>query len=180
MQLLLTKVDMLDVINDAIEGQAGIAKDKNTGIKFELPAGKEFFAYADRVRTQEIMDNFLSNAVKYTDKGIVEIYIWEENEYIFIETKDTGICISAEDLQNLGKKFFRAKELFDEKPGNVQPSGTGLGLFVTFSLIDIMHGKRIIESEKGKGSRFVFALPRYTGQADKEEQQALIQNGVNE
>lgn len=172
LQLDLTKVDMLDVINDALEGQQAIANDKGLTIKYDPPAG-EFFAYADRVRAKEIMDNFLSNAVKYTAQGEVAIYIWEENNKIFIEIKDTGIGIGEEDLKNLGKKFFRAKELFEGTPGQVQPSGTGLGLFVTFALIEMMGGEKTIKSEKGKGSSFKFGLPKYTGQEDKQISQTM-------
>ncbi|MFQ5493148.1 MAG: ATP-binding protein [Candidatus Dojkabacteria bacterium] len=172
-QLTLTKVDMKDVIHDAMEGQKENAVKKGLKINYKEPP-EEHFAFVDRVRVQEVMDNFLNNSVKYTADGHVDIKIWEENDFIYIEVKDTGIGISKENQEKLGRKFFRVKELFEGKPNEVQPSGTGLGLFVTFNLIDIMRGERRLWSEKGKGSSFIFGFPKYLGQQDERLDQSLI------
>mgnify|MGYP003729766153 CR=1 FL=1 len=160
------KVNMLDVIDDAIEGQKHFADDRKIKINYEKP-NQEFIAYADRVRTQEIVDNLLNNAVKYTQKGYVEIKIEKLNkEMLRVSIKDTGIGISKEDMQNLGKKFFRAKQYINTQSGEavVRPGGTGLGLYVVFGLVKAMGGEINIESKLGKGSTFSFTLPIYTGQ----------------
>jgi two-component system phosphate regulon sensor histidine kinase PhoR len=84
---------------------------------------------------------------------------------------DTGHGISAEDLPKLGQKFYRAGNYInaDVKVGDkveiVRPGGTGLGLFVTFNLIRKMGGDIRVESEVGKGSKFIFTLPIYKSQA---------------
>lgn len=165
MQVSREKVDMLDVIHDGIEGQKHQAEAKGLEIKFTKPEG-EYYGYADRLRIQEVMDNLLSNAVKYTQQGYVEISInkIEKDGMIKVSIKDTGMGISEDDIKNLGKKFFRAKQYINEKEAVVRPGGTGLGLYVVFGLVDKMGGKIEIQSELGKGSIFSFIIPLYTNQ----------------
>lgn len=175
-QLSLTKIDMLDVINDSLEAHKHTAKSKGLKMIYNPPADKEFFSFADRVRTQEVMDNLLGNSVKYTAKGQIEITIKEEKNMCRIDIKDTGVGIGKYDLEKLGKKFFRAKQLMQDESTEVHPGGTGLGLYVTFELINIMNGKKWIESEPGKGSTFSFALPLFAGQKNKEYDQTFMED----
>ena len=174
-QLQLSKVDFVDVVNDSIEAHQYRAEEKNLQLIF-TPPNQEIFVYADRVRTQEIMDNFLSNAIKYTAKGSISINITTNEKFSRINVMDTGIGIAPDDLANLGKKFFRAKKIFGEKDLFVHPSGTGLGLYVTFQLIDVMGGKRIITSETGKGSTFAFELPNYQDQPEQMLDQTFMED----
>ncbi len=163
-QLQFTKVDLLDVVNDSIEALKRDADLKNLPIKFE--AKDAIYVFADRVRCQEIIDNFLSNAIKYTPKGEILITLTADDKYGTVKVKDSGVGISAADIAKLGKKFFRAQPHYSAEQGS-RPSGTGLGLYVTFELIHVMFGERIVESELGKGSTFGFSLPLFTGQEDK-------------
>lgn len=166
-QLSKEKVDMLDVIHDSIEGNKNFAEEKSIEIQFEEPKNTTFFAYADRLRVQEVMDNLLNNAIKYTPKGYVKIEIKDLKHSIQIDVIDSGIGISREDIANLGKKFFRAKQYVQDdenKQKIVRPGGTGLGLYVVFGLVKGMGGKVIIDSEIGKGSTFSFALQKFNGQ----------------
>jgi signal transduction histidine kinase len=157
-QLILEKVDIVDVINDSITAFQSEATKKGIKIEFEKPE-TQMHVYADRTRIQEISDNFLSNAVKYTLKGSVNINIRKEGKLVYTSIKDSGIGISEEDMQKLGGKFFRARQYIDDKEeqktGSVEvirPGGTGLGLYVTFNLIKILEGKIDIKSEVGVGS----------------------------
>ncbi len=171
MQLFLSKVDFKDVVNDGIEGQKTMLQQKALGLVYTPPA-EDIFVYADRTRAQEVMDNFLSNSAKYTQAGQITISIWKDQDYGWISIKDTGIGISEEDLQNLGKKFFRARQYIptqDPKVGEyIRPGGTGLGLYVTFDLIRIMGGTLYINSKVGEGSNFTFSLPLYKNEPDKQ------------
>lgn len=175
-QLLLTKVDMKDVVMDSIDAHKVYIKDKNIKIKFNAPS-RDIFAYADRSRTQEVMDNFLSNAVKYTIKGGITINLIKDANHVSVALTDTGIGIAKQDIKHLGKKFFRAKQYLDSTDGKtngvVRPGGTGLGLYVSFNLIRIMKGKVEIESQLGKGSIFTFKLPVYKRQEDKHIDQSF-------
>lgn len=178
-QLHFTKVDLADIIKDAFDALKYKAKEKELPIEYKAPDSK-IYIYADRIRTQEIMDNFLGNAIKYTHEGSVKVKVSSDGKYGKVEVVDSGVGIAPEDLKKLGKKFFRATQLYGDEKNNgnakyVHPSGTGLGLFVTFELIDIMNGKRDITSEVGKGSNFAFSLPLYTGQEDKDVDQTFMQ-----
>lgn len=173
-QLHLTKIDMKDVIDDSLEALRRDAQEKGLTINYDPPQ-HEIIAYADRVRTQEVMDNFLSNAIKYTPRGQITISVGEDDGFAWISVKDSGVGISREDIKKLGKKFFRAQPHYSAEDG-ARPSGTGLGLYVTFELIDVMNGKRDIQSEIGKGSTFSFYLPSYTEQEDTQIDQTFMTN----
>jgi len=175
-QMNLTKIDMIDVVEDSLDAHKDIAKDKKIKINFIKPK-KKVWGYADRTRIQEVMDNFLSNAVKYTLRGEVKIWIDTSKKHAQISIQDTGIGISEEDISRLGKKFFRAKQYLKDDDGDtngvVRPGGTGLGLYVSFNLIRIMQGHVKVTSKIGKGSVFSFSIPVYTNQPDRHVDQTF-------
>lgn len=173
-QLDLTKVDLTDVINDSLEANKGAIKDKpRLKVQFHQP-DPNIFIYTDRVRIQEIIDNILSNAIKYTSSGEIEITTKVTGREVWIRVKDTGIGINKEDIEKLGHKFFRAKALLSDNPGAVQPSGTGLGLFVSFNLIKLLNGSKKITSVPGKGSVFSFSQPLYNKQKNKRIEGSIV------
>lgn len=182
MQIYQTKVDLLDVVNDGIEGQRDAVAKKNIHTRYSA-INEQILIYADRTRMQEVVDNLYSNAIKYTLKGNVEIRVWKDDKAGYVSVLDTGMGISPEDLQNLGKKFFRARQYIpnpENKPGEkpkesvVRPGGTGLGLYVIFDLVRIMEGTLYINSEVGKGSNFTVSMPLYTNQPDKQIDQTFL------
>lgn len=175
-QLKLEKIDLIEALNDTLYAHESVAKERALELKTELPANTDhLFIYADKVRTQEVLDNFVSNALKYTMKGQVSISFSETklpntNEAaIKVSVHDTGIGIPEEDVAKLGRKFFRARQYISETDGgiDIKVSGTGLGLYVSFELIKIMGGDVKVESKLGEGSTFSFILPKYTGQPVK-------------
>ncbi len=174
-QLTFEKVDLFDAVNDSLVGFTSQAKKKGLELTFEKdPAMAEAFIYCDRTRIQEIMDNFVSNAVKYTYKGFVKIRIEKRANMILTIVEDSGLGISKEDLSHLGKKFFRAKQYSEGHGANViRPGGTGLGLYVAFALIKLMDGEFEIISELEKGSKFTFGMPGFSGQPLKQEERKV-------
>jgi signal transduction histidine kinase len=157
-------VDIVDVIQDAITGQERVAKEKGLDLRFKNPPDVKQFpeVLADRVRIQQVMDNLLNNAVKYTQEGSVEVRLSKEGKFAKIEVEDTGVGIPKKDIKNLGKKFYRSRQYTneaDDRASLVRPGGTGLGLFVTFGLVRAHGGKIEVESEVGKGSTFSFTVP---------------------
>lgn len=178
--LTLEKVDMLDVVSDSLDGLSKKAKDKGLDLKVDLPDKLE--GYADRTRIQEVVDNLLDNAIKYTHEGQVSISANEVDNSIRVSITDTGEGISDEDLPNLGKKFFRAKSYLEtSKDLNiVRPGGTGLGLYVTFELVKSMGGRITVDSEVGKGSTFSFTVPKFSGQNTEEIGGKSGQDLINE
>jgi len=165
LNLELTKVDLVDVVDDALLGLKKIAENK--GLEVEFKHTKEAFVLADRTRIQEIADNFIDNAIKFTFKGKVSISITEEDSFYRLMVVDTGVGISKLDLENLGKKFYRANN-YIKSDGSidiniVRPGGTGLGLYVTFGLVKAMDGEIKVESQPGKGSSFGVTFKKYEG-----------------
>ena len=125
--------------------------------------------YADKVRTIEIIDNLLGNGIKYTKQGSVTIQTEYDDDNVKVSVIDTGDGIPQEEIAKLGNKFHRVGNYIQDGGDMeiVRPGGTGLGLFVVFGLVNLMNGKIWVESEVGKGSKFIFTLPRYKGQEVK-------------
>lgn len=171
MEVNLVPMSLMRVIKYGLRSHMDLAEKNRTEIVYNKPE-KDIIVSADKVRIQEIMDNFLNNAIKYTGQGKVEITVYEKDGLGWIDVKDTGIGISEENLAHLGKKFFRAQNLYNKSKNVVNPSGTGLGLFVSFLLIDIMKGQKKITSKEGEGSTFSFGLPIYNGPLELEEESA--------
>ncbi|MBD3280019.1 hypothetical protein GF389_00660 [Candidatus Dojkabacteria bacterium] len=165
------KVDLIDAVNDSLDAHIEKADEKGLKIRFDPPA--EAFIYADRNRTQEIVDNLIDNAIKYTKNGGVTIEVnpeTAESNQTTLKVIDTGIGIPKKDLDKLGQKFYRINTYLDSSKESdykvVRPGGTGLGLYVTFNLIEMMNGTVGVESQVGKGSVFTVTLPTYSGQTE--------------
>lgn len=120
--------------------------------------------YGDRLRIKQIINNFLSNAIKYTEKGEVEFRVdWiSESNALDISVRDTGNGIKPEDKDKLFAKFERLQV---EKVSSVQ--GTGLGLSITKDLIELMNGTLDVQSEYKKGSIFRVMIPQVIGSEEE-------------
>jgi two-component system phosphate regulon sensor histidine kinase PhoR len=184
-ELNLEDVNLTRVIEDAILSQKEKAEEKGLEIEaVDIPG--DLHVYADKVRIAEVIDNFVSNAVKYTQEGHVEIHAEVVDKMVRVCVEDTGPGIPEEAMPRLGEKFFRvgqyinngkdgenqadkdSKKTRKEKLNDiVRPGGTGLGLYVSFNLIKLMGGKVTVDSEVGKGSTFCFTVPKYTDQQKK-------------
>ena len=109
----------------------------------------------DSDRLIQVITNLLSNAHKYTPaEGVITVSARSADSKVQLLVHDTGIGLTPEDLSQLFTKFFRA-----DNPATQQAGGTGLGLWITRTLVE-MHGGNIdVASEPGKGSTFSFTLP---------------------
>lgn len=99
------------------------------------------------------MDNLLTNAVKYTEKGTIKVTFAVNRKYLFVKVKDTGKGISKEDLPHIFDRFYT-----EDKAR--QKGGTGIGLSYVKDVVEEHHGHIHVESKLGKGSTFLFVLPR--------------------
>ncbi|HAF29392.1 MAG TPA: hypothetical protein DCG75_10135 [Bacteroidales bacterium] len=108
----------------------------------------------DPIRLRQVLDNLISNAVKYTDKGTinVECKLEREQERILFTVRDTGIGIRNEDHNKIFNRFMQSDN-------DRLKDGTGLGLSICKGLIELMKGEIWFESEHGKGSIFYFTIP---------------------
>lgn len=163
LQLTLTEVDLIDVINDSLDGLSAKADEKELKIIFNPP--KKASVIADRTRIQEIADNLIDNAIKYTSKGSVTIEIeLLKKDGIMLSIIDTGSGIPEKDIPHLGEKFYRVDNYLSSSSNKdlkiIRPGGTGLGLYVTFSLIKSMNGSVKIESKLNQGTTFKVIFPK--------------------
>lgn len=127
---------------------------KTKGLKLEfLSEKKKVEVFADPDGFKEIIANLLDNALKFTKKGEITISV-DQNEKALFCIQDTGIGIAKENFKKIFEKFYQAESPFVREAG-----GTGLGLYIVKSVVEINGGKAWIESELNKGSRFCFTLP---------------------
>ncbi|EKE19956.1 MAG: two-component sensor histidine kinase [uncultured bacterium] len=110
---------------------------------------------ADPERVKQILVNLISNAIKYTPKGKVDVQIRTDEKKVYIVVADTGLGISAENMKNLFSKFYRVKTIETS-----QISGTGLGLWIAREIAQKMGGDIKVESIVGVGSHFVLELKK--------------------
>lgn len=112
---------------------------------------------ADIGKTKQIIQNLIDNAMKYTPKGSISIYVHEDPKLkrIYVDIKDTGIGMSAKTLETVFEKFERA-----HNANSVNVNGTGLGLYIARKMAEDMGGDVLATSEgEQKGSLFTFELP---------------------
>lgn len=111
--------------------------------------------FGDPDKIEQVLENLVSNAIKFTSEGSVRINTRTEGGSVIVEVEDTGIGISKEHLDRLFDRFYRT-----DKARSRDKGGTGLGLAVVKSILNA-HGTEIhVESEPGKGSRFWFRLEK--------------------
>ena len=144
--------------NEAIKMLSQLAKDKTISLSNKLPT--DLFIFVDNNMFSTIIRNLISNAIKFTPKGgIIEVNSQLVNnknkeKYVEISVKDNGIGITPE----VQSKLFNIKENHSTQ-GTEREKGTGLGLIICKEFVEKHGGKIWIESEKGKGSKFIFTLP---------------------
>ena len=118
----------------------------------------KYYLNADPQRIQELLNNILDNAIKYTDpSGQINIHLKKVNGFVQIKIEDSGYGISPKDAPHLFQKFYRV--------GNSQP-GTGLGLFICKKIVELYKGDIWLESEVGRGSVFYVNLPTHHPKAE--------------
>ncbi|MCM8804786.1 MAG: ATP-binding protein [Candidatus Omnitrophica bacterium] len=152
--LELKKIDIEDfniseVIKSVFELYKKKAEEKNIQLLLNLP-DSQFFK-GDKFRLEQAIINLVDNAIKFTEKGKVEINLYKKGKYVIIEVIDTGIGISKEDLPKVFDKFYVGKK--------TPKTGTGLGLSIVKNIIELHNGKIEVESELNKGTKFTIYLP---------------------
>jgi signal transduction histidine kinase len=162
LELRKEEVDVINAIEMSIHGNEAKAAQKDLAINFTAP-DKFPKAIADKGRFQEITDNLIGNAIKYTEKGSVTINVSHTEDFIKVDVQDTGRGIPENLVHKLGKKFYRVEQYIKDTTPTardiVRPGGTGLGLFVVFGLVKAHGGEIIVKSELDKGSTFSFTIP---------------------
>lgn len=141
---VLEKVSLDGVIRDTIKKYAKIMIRRHIGINY---SGTKKQVYTDEKWLAFILEQILSNAIKYTPKGFVTIETTEEKDRFFITIKDTGIGIKAEDLPRVFEKGYTGYN------GHADKKATGIGLYLCRQMADKLGHTIRMESELGKGTK---------------------------
>lgn len=129
--------------------------NKQVELKLNMDPDIPETIHADPLRMKQVINNLISNAVKFTNKGTIEISVeLKDNNRLEFKIKDTGIGIEQHKLEDIFKPFRQEDESISIKYG-----GTGLGLSITRKLIELMGGTIQAASKKGKGTTFTFSIP---------------------
>jgi signal transduction histidine kinase len=146
-------VDLAEVVRDAVRALEPRAAAKSITLTCALDAVPA--VHADRGRVQQVLDNLVSNAVKFTPEGgIVDVSLAERDGFVRLEVTDSGIGISADDQRRLFERFFRAQSAIER-----QLPGTGLGLYISRVITEAHQGSLSVRSQLGRGSTFRLELP---------------------
>lgn len=157
MELNISSIKINEIINRAVKLYSPVAKEKNLSIYFD-DYDKDVLALVDETYYEQIVNNLIANAIKFTRNGFVKIALQKENGDInkFIKTSviDTGIGIPKDIQHKIFEPFRQGSEGFARLY-----EGTGLGLTICKKLTEIMNGKIVVKSELGKGSIFEVYFP---------------------
>ncbi len=147
-------INIVDVAREIIYSFGLKIKEKNLELKTDFQ-NERIEVYGDHDKISQIFTNLIANAVKFTQKGSVEVSINDEGKEIECSVIDTGAGISQEDLPKVFGRFQQFSRTFG--PGE---KGTGLGLSITKALVQLHNGRIWVESQLEKGSKFSFSLPK--------------------
>jgi PAS domain S-box-containing protein len=149
------QINVRKFISTVKEKFSSQAENKKLELKLTLPDNDEETAvFADSDRLRQVFNNLMSNAIKFTANGSIEIGYHSMGTMVKFYVKDTGIGIPAEYHKVIFERFRQVEAEKTRKFG-----GNGLGLAITKNLVELMGGEIWIESESGKGSTFYFTIP---------------------
>jgi signal transduction histidine kinase len=151
-ELARNKLDIKKILLDVTESLEVLAKQKNIKLITKIDELPQF--EFDDTRISEVMNNLITNAIKFTENGKIIIEARKLDDCVEVKVKDTGIGIPEDKLKNMFEKFYQVDASLSRRYG-----GTGLGLSITKKIVEAHGGKISVESKVGEGSTFTFTLP---------------------
>jgi two-component system phosphate regulon sensor histidine kinase PhoR len=145
-------IDVPELMHDL--GANYLPQTKAKGLTFKTDVGSVKTLDSSKLYVREILQNFITNALKYTEQGSITLAAEKVERGVRFTVSDTGIGISKADQEKLFDKFFRSEDFRTRKT-----NGTGLGLYVTLKLSRLIHAEIDVESELNKGSTFSIFIP---------------------
>lgn len=153
-KLNLHNQNIVPLIEDMVDSVVPYAEDKGIDIVFDTDTEEKIMA-VDIDKIERSVLNLLSNSIKFTKSGgRISVDLKDEGEYICISIKDNGIGIPKDKLDTIFQKFAQVDEIYR---GNCE--GSGIGLYLVKSFVELHGGKVLIESDYGCGSKFIIKLP---------------------
>ncbi len=153
--LKLEQLDLADVVRKSVE--TNINQIKNKDIKMKLEIDKELpLIFGNRLRLLQVYDNLISNAVKFTARGgQIIITVGEKGGFVSSSVSDNGVGIPKEEHKKIFEKFYQVDSSHTQTA-----HGTGLGLFIVKTIVELHGGNIRLDSMPGAGSTFSFLLPK--------------------
>ncbi len=149
------KENLNELVKSITDPFVSLIKKQGLDFKVLLPENP-IDVFVDKDRIVQVLNNLIGNALKFTEKGTIQVDIESENEHINCSVRDTGIGIKPEFLPKVFEKF----EQF-ESSINLKQKGSGLGLAITKEIIHLHNGEISAQSKPSVGSTFTFTLPKY-------------------
>ncbi len=173
-KLNLSNENIVEIIENIAKSVSEYVKSRGLRIVFYSNVEEKIIA-CDPIRIERVMLNLISNAIKFSNpSGEIYINVLDKGEMVEISVKDTGVGIEKEHLSLLFKKFYQI-----DKTLSRNAEGSGIGLSLTKSIVDLHGGDIRVESEAGKGSTFKVELPARTIEHKKaKEQTNYINNKI--
>jgi signal transduction histidine kinase/DNA-binding response OmpR family regulator len=147
-------MDLASVTADIVEGFRPVTEERQE-LRVEIPA-EPLRAYVDRTMWTTIVSNLVNNALKFTREGEVAVSLSADDTQVGLTVADTGVGIPLDEQAHIFERFHRGTSA-DQQPGS------GIGLALVADMTSAHDGTVEVESEPGKGSRFIVRLPRYEG-----------------
>ncbi|HZD09829.1 MAG TPA: HAMP domain-containing sensor histidine kinase [Candidatus Binatia bacterium] len=145
--------DLVELVNDLVDSSQAPAQEKQISLRYDSDA-KPIFVHADKQKINRILQNLISNAIKYTpEQGCVQVRAAMNGRYVKVEVQDNGYGIPADDLPLIFDRYSRVAK------HKSMAVGTGLGLAIVKSLVEAHEGGIDVVSEEGAGSTFTVKLP---------------------
>ncbi|MCL2003231.1 MAG: ATP-binding protein [Oscillospiraceae bacterium] len=162
MELVPVDYDFLALLDNMHSMFTYVAEEKGLEFRFEVSGDTPHYLYGDDIRLRQVIINICGNAVKFTEKGHVLLKVSHAAGMLSFEISDTGRGIKKEDVA----KLFNAFQQTDTTK-NREVAGTGLGLTISKSFIEMMGGSITVESEYEKGTVFTVTVPLVPGDGEK-------------
>lgn len=154
-RLDMTEIEMNDFLHMTVRQNKIHAEAKQQELSF-TPYEHMVLVYGDRDRIGQVVNNIVTNAIKYSlEQATIRIYITEDDQFFKIHVKDTGMGISREDLPRIFERFYRVDKARSRAMG-----GTGLGLAIAKEIMESHGGRLTAESEYGKGTTMTMWFPK--------------------
>lgn len=151
----IREINILNLIQKSVSMMKPQAEAKKLYLRFKKPAQEIPKIKLDPDKIEQVLYSLIDNGIKYTKEGGVEVGVKRENnKAIVVSVSDTGVGIPSEYEDRLFQPFFRGKNILE-----LDKKGTGLGLFISKTLVEKHGGKIWAKSQEGKGSTFYFSLP---------------------
>ena len=140
------------LVSECVAQMQPLAMAKQLRLATDINVAEDMFCRSDAFRIKQIVNNLVSNAIKYTDEGEVRVGITVLNGWMTLSVSDTGCGMTPEELQSVFNAFTRL-------PGAQGKEGVGLGLTITREIVTLLGGRINVVSTKGKGTTFRVCLP---------------------